>query len=105
MTLCHYRFVFRVPYVQQQVWQVWWEDAGGTQLGELGRVTSDIAITEQYGVHLSSTAPLLAASLLPGETTDIPFKLQNAGNREAGYTIASNFQNTEWVSNVHLWPL
>ena len=86
--------------VQQQVWQVWWEDAGGTQLGELGRITSDIAITEQYGVHLSSTAPLLAASLLPGETTDIPFKLQNAGNREAGYTITSNFQSQEWVSFV-----
>ena len=43
--------------VQQQVWQVWWEDFGGTQLGEMGRVTSDLAITEQYGVHLSSTVP------------------------------------------------
>ena len=70
--------------VQQQVWQVWWEDAGGTQLGEMGRVTADLAITEQYGVHLSSTAPLLADSLYPGEATSIPFKLQNAGNREAG---------------------
>ena len=86
--------------VQQQVWQVWWDDAGGTQLGEMGRITSDIAITEQYGVHLSSTAPLLAASLLPGETTDIPFKLQNAGNREAGFTVTSNFQTEGWVSFV-----
>ena len=86
--------------VQQQVWQVWWEDAGGTQLGEMGRITADLAITEQYGVHLSSTAPLLADSLYPGETTSIPFKLQNAGNREAGYTVTSNFQSEGWVSYV-----
>ena len=86
--------------VQQQVWQVWWEDVGSTQLGEMGRVTSDIAVTEQYGVHLSSRVPLLAASLLPGENTDIPFKLQNAGNREAGYTITSNFQEGDWISYV-----
>ena len=86
--------------VQQQVWQIWWEDAGGTQLGEMGRVTSDLAVTEQYGVQLSSTAPLLADSLLPGESTSIPFKLQNAGNREAGYTITSNFQGEGWLSYV-----
>tara|TARA_B100000212_G_scaffold93130_2_gene68404 strand:+ start:9943 stop:13200 length:3258 start_codon:yes stop_codon:yes gene_type:complete len=86
--------------VQQQVWQIWWEDAGGTQLGEMGRVTSDLAVTEQYGVQLSSTAPLLADSLLPGESTSIPFKLQNAGNREAGYTITSNFQGEGWISYV-----
>ena len=86
--------------VQQQVWQVWWEDAGGTQLGEMGRISADLAITEQYGVHLSSTAPLLADSLLPGESTSIPFKLQNAGNREAGYTVTSNFQSEGWVSYV-----
>jgi uncharacterized membrane protein len=86
--------------VQQQVWQIWWDDAGGTQLGEMGRITSDLAITEQYGVHLSSTAPLLADTLMPGETTNIPFKLQNAGNREAGYTVTSNFQTEGWVSFV-----
>ena len=86
--------------VQQQVWQVWWEDAGGTQLGEMGRISADLAITEQYGVHLSSTAPLLADSLLPGESTSVPFKLQNAGNREAGYTVTSNFQSEGWVSYV-----
>ncbi|RJU88433.1 MAG: hypothetical protein DWC02_01690 [Candidatus Poseidoniales archaeon] len=86
--------------VQQQVWQVWWEDAGGTQLGEMGRIATDIAITEQYGVHLSSTAPLLATSLLPGESADIPFKLQNAGNREAGFTVTSNFQADNWVAYV-----
>ena len=86
--------------VQQQVWQVWWEDAGGTQLGEMGRIATDIAITEQYCVHLSSTAPLLATSLLPGESADIPFKLQNAGNREAGFTVTSNFQADNWVAYV-----
>ena len=86
--------------VQQQVWQIWWADAGGTQLGEMGRISADIAITEQYGVHLSSTAPLLAASLAPGSSTDIPFTLQTAGNREAGYTVTSNFQGDDWVSFV-----
>jgi len=86
--------------VQQQVWETWWEDAGGTQLGEMGRITSDIAITEQYGVDLSSTVPLLAGSLLPGENTNIPFKLQNAGNREAGFTVTSNFQSEGWVAFV-----
>ena len=86
--------------VQQQVWQVWWDDVGGTQLGEMGRITSDLAVTEQYGVQLSSTAPQLADSLLPGESTSIPFKLQNAGNREAGYTVTSNFQGEDWVSYV-----
>ena len=30
----------------------------------------------------------------------IPFKLQNAGNREAGYTITSNFQGEGWVAYV-----
>ncbi|MGB1549671.1 MAG: hypothetical protein ACPHA0_04900, partial [Candidatus Poseidoniaceae archaeon] len=86
--------------VQQQVWQVWWTDAGGTQLGELGRISADIAVTEQYGVHLSSTAPLMAASMMPGETTSIPFKLQNAGNRVASYAVSANFQSTEWTSFV-----
>ena len=86
--------------VQQQVWEVWWEDFGGTQLGELGRVTADLAITEQYGVQLSSTAPLVAGSLLPGESMSVPFKLQNAGNREAQFSITSNFQGDDWVSYV-----
>ena len=86
--------------VQQQVWEVWWEDFGGTQLGELGRVTADLAITEQYGVQLSSTAPLVAGSLLPGESMSVPFKLQNAGNREAQFSINSNFQGDDWVSYV-----
>ena len=86
--------------VQQQVWQVWWTDNGGTDLGEVGRINSEIAITEQYGVHLSSTAPLIADTLSPGETGDIPFRLQNSGNREAGFTVTSNFQNTGWVAFV-----
>jgi uncharacterized membrane protein len=86
--------------VQQQVWEVWWEDAAGTQLGELGRITSDVAITEQYGVHLSSTAPLIAETLHPGETGEIPFRLLNSGNREAGLTITSNFQGENWISFV-----
>ena len=86
--------------VQQQVWQVWWEDYGGTQLGELGRVVSDLAVTEQYGVQLSSTAPLVAGTVLPGESISIPFKLQNAGNKVAGYSITSNFQGEGWTAYV-----
>jgi uncharacterized membrane protein len=77
--------------VQQQVWQVWWTDNGGTELGELGRISSDVAVTEQFGVYLSSSAPLIADSLGPGETGEIPFRLQNSGNKEAGFTITSNF--------------
>ena len=86
--------------VQQQVWQVWWTDAGGTQLGEMGRITADLAVTEQYGVQLTSTAPLIAGTILPGESMSVPFKLLNAGNREAGYTITSNFQGDDWVAYV-----
>ncbi|MCH1527497.1 MAG: hypothetical protein L7S49_04715 [Candidatus Poseidoniaceae archaeon] len=86
--------------IQEQVWQVWWEDAGGTQLGEMGRISTELVIKEQYGVHMSSTAPLVAASLLPGESTDIPFKLQNAGNREAAFSVTSNFVGDDWVAYV-----
>ncbi|MDP6869307.1 MAG: hypothetical protein QGI21_00850 [Candidatus Poseidoniaceae archaeon] len=86
--------------VQQQVWETWWSDAGGTQLGEMGRISNDLAVTEQYGVHMSSTAPLLAASLGPGQTGEVPFKLLNSGNREAGYTVTSNFQEDGWTSFV-----
>ena len=86
--------------VQQQVWQVWWEDFGGTQLGEMGRVVSDLAVTEQYGVQLSSTAPLVAGTVLPGESISIPFKVQNAGNKVAGYSITSNFQGEGWTAYV-----
>ena len=44
--------------------------------------------------------PFLAGTLLPGETTSIPFKLQNAETVEAGYTVTSNFQGEGWVSYV-----
>ena len=86
--------------VQQQSWSVWWEDVAGTNLGELGRITSDVAITEQYGVHLSSSAPLIADSMVPGDTSDVPFRLQNSGNKAAGFTVTSNFQEDGWVAFV-----
>ena len=43
---------------------------------------------------------LLQEAVLPGESMSIPFKLQNAGNREAGYSITSNFQGEGWVAYV-----
>ena len=84
-TGCGLTFQSRQVLTQQQVWEVWWEDFGGTQLGELGRVTADLAITEQYGVQLSSTAPLVAIAF-PGESMSVPFKLQNEA-REAQFSI------------------
>ena len=46
--------------VQQQTWQVWFQDSGGTNSGEKGRATMNLAVTEQFGVSLTSQTPLLA---------------------------------------------
>ena len=58
--------------VQQQTWQVWFQDSGGTNSGEKGRVSMNLAVTDQYGVSLTSQTPLLADTLLPGESGNIP---------------------------------
>ena len=77
--------------VQQQTWQVWFIDSGGTNSGEKGRVSMNLAVTEQYGVSLTSSTPLLADTLLPGESGLVPIRLQNIGNRDASYFLAPTF--------------
>ena len=86
--------------VQQQQWSVWWNDAGGTNSGEKARLDMDLAILSQYGVHLSSNVPTVAATLEPGEKTNIPFRMQNSGNREAGFTLSPLFFDTSWSAFV-----
>ena len=86
--------------VQQQTWQVWFVDSGGTNSGEKGRVSMNLAVTEQYGVSLTSTTPLLADTLLPGESGLVPLRLQNVGNRDASYFLAPTFSTEGWSAVV-----
>lgn len=86
--------------VQQQQWSVWWTDAGGTNSGEKGRLDMDLAILSQYGVYLSSNVPTVAATIEPGESTNIPFRMQNSGNREAGFTLSPLFSDESWSAFV-----
>ena len=86
--------------VQQQTWEVWFMDSGGTNSGEKGRVSMDLAVTEQFGVSLTSQVPLLADTLLPGESGTIPFRLQNVGNRDASYNLVSTFSEDDWSAVV-----
>lgn len=86
--------------VQQQTWQVWFKDSGGTNSGEKGRVTMNLAVTEQYGVSLTSQTPLLADTLLPGESGLIPVRLQNIGNRDAAFNLVTTFSEDGWSAIV-----
>ena len=86
--------------VQQQTWQVWFRDSGGTNSGEKGRLSMNLAITEQFGVSLTSQVPLLADTLLPGESGQIPVRLQNVGNRDASYNLVTTFSDDGWSAVV-----
>ena len=86
--------------VQQQTWQVWFTDSGSTNSGEKGRVSMNLAVTEQYGVSLTSSTPLLADNLLPGESGLVPIRLQNVGNRDASYFLAPTFSTPEGWTGV-----
>ncbi|MGB2352907.1 MAG: hypothetical protein ACPH9J_04295 [Candidatus Poseidoniaceae archaeon] len=86
--------------VQQQTWQVWFRDSGGTNSGEKGRISMNLAITEQFGVSLTSQVPLLADTLLPGESGQIPVRLQNVGNRDASYNLVTTFSEDGWSAVV-----
>jgi uncharacterized membrane protein len=86
--------------VQQQQWSVWWADAGGTNSGEKARLDMDLAILSQYGVHLSSNVPTIAATIEPGGNTAIPFRMQNSGNRVAGFTLSPLFSDASWNAFV-----
>ena len=86
--------------VQQQTWQVWFRDSGGTNSGEKGRVSMNLAVTDQYGVSLTSQTPLLADTLMPGESGNIPIRLQNVGNRDASYNLVTTFSEDGWSAIV-----
>lgn len=86
--------------VQQQTWQVWFRDSGGTNSGEKARVSMNLAVTEQFGVSLTSQTPLLADTLLPGESGLIPVRLQNIGNRDASYNLVTTFSEDGWNAVV-----
>jgi len=86
--------------VQQQIWQVWFTDASGASTGEKGRLMMDVAVSEQFGVSLTSSVPLNAATLSPGESGTIPFRLQNSGNKDAAFNLATTFSEDGWTAIV-----
>ncbi len=86
--------------VQQQTWQVWFQDSGGTNSGEKARVSMNLAVTEQFGVSLTSQTPLLADTLMPGESGLIPVRLQNIGNRDASYNLVTTFSEDNWAAVI-----
>ena len=86
--------------VQQQTWEVWFTDSGSTNSGEKGRLSMNLAVTEQYGVSLTSSTPLLADTLLPGESGLVPIRLQNVGNKDASYFLAPTFSDSGAWSGV-----
>jgi len=88
--------------VQQQSWLVWFTDASGSQLGEKARLELSLGVTEQYGVALTSTSGLVAATIPPNEYGHFDFKLQNTGNKDAAFNLGSTFSDTEagWTYNV-----
>ncbi len=84
--------------VQQLTWQLWLTDASGQNAGEKARITAPVGVTEQYGVSLSSTVGLQAGSMGPGESGLVPFRLQNSGNRDASFNLATTFSEDDWSS-------
>ncbi len=87
--------------VQQRIWNLWLKDASSAQLGEKARLTMDLAVSEQFSVALTSTATLLAADIAPGESGHVDFRLQNTGNRDAAFNLATTFSdNNGWSALV-----
>ena len=87
--------------VQQQSWNLWLTDASSAQLGEKARLGMDLAVSEQFSVALTSTVPLISASIGPGQSGLVDFRLQNTGNRDAAFNLATSFsENTGWIAIV-----
>ena len=86
--------------VQQQTWSIWLTDASNQNAGEKGRVTMQVAVTEQYGVALTSTVGILAQTLAPGESGLVPFRLLNSGNRDAAFNLVTTFSESGWSALV-----
>ena len=87
--------------VQQRIWNLWLKDASSAQLGEKARLTMDLAVSEQFSAALTSTASLTASTVAPGESGLVDFKLQNTGNRDAAFNLATTFSDTNgWTALV-----
>ena len=87
--------------VQQQDWNLWLTDASSAQLGEKARLGMDLAVSQQFSVALTSTVPLVAATIGPDDNGLVNFRLQNTGNRDAAFNLATTFsENTGWVGLI-----
>ena len=87
--------------VQQQDWNLWLTDASSAQLGEKARHGMDLAVSQQFSVALTSTVPLVAATIGPDDNGLVNFRLQNTGNRDAAFNLATTFsENTGWVGLI-----
>jgi uncharacterized membrane protein len=87
--------------VQQQIWNLWLKDASSAQLGEKARLTMDLAVSEQFSVALTSTVPLVAATIEPNDYGHVNFRLQNTGNRDAAFNLATTFSdNSGWMALI-----
>ena len=80
--------------VQQQTWNLWLTDASSAALGEKARLDMDLAVSEQFGVALTSTVGLLAATIGPGLYDTVDFRLQNTGNKDASFNLVTSFSDT-----------
>jgi hypothetical protein len=64
----------------------------------------DLAVSEQFGVALTSTVGLLAATFGPGEYGTVDFRLQNTGNKDAAFNLVTSFSDTStpggWSATV-----
>ncbi len=87
--------------VQQQDWNVWLTDASSAQLGEKARLGMDLAVSQQFSVALTSSVPLVAATIAPDDDGQVNFRLQNTGNRDAAFNLATTFsENTGWMGLI-----
>ena len=87
--------------VQQQNWNLWLTDASSASLGEKARFGMDLAVSEQFSVALTSSVPLVAATVGPDDFGLVEFRLQNTGNRDAAFNLATTFsENTGWLGLV-----
>ena len=59
-----------------------------------------VAVTEQYGVRLTSQVGILAQTLAPGESGLVPFRLLNSGNKDAAFNLATTFSEPGWSALV-----
>jgi uncharacterized membrane protein len=86
--------------VQQVIWEVWFTDASSSSTGEKGRLTMDVAVSEQFGVSLTSAVSLNAGDIGPGESIAVPFRLQNSGNKDAAFNLATTFSEDGWLALI-----